>query len=148
MAEQRAPLETEQHLRRRGLRVTRPRVLVLESVTGAATPLSHADVVVRLAASGLDRATIYRNLQTLADVGLLRRVEAGDRVFRFEGVGDGTAPPLHAVAHAHFVCTACGEVRCLPDDGPFRPNAADVPGAAKGRPLEVQLRGTCEACVS
>jgi Fe2+ or Zn2+ uptake regulation protein len=46
--------------------------------------------------------TVYRNLSVLKSEGLVREVMGTDRRARYEA---NTAP------HAHFVCSACGEIR-------------------------------------
>jgi len=131
--------ELRDALRTRGLRVTPSRLAVLELVRGGDAPLSHGDVAGRLAAQTWDRATIYRNLIDLAEVGLLRRTDVGDHVWRFEAVG-----PDHDAAHPHFVCTECGSVECLPDlEFTTRRKA---PRALRQRQIEIHVRGLCDAC--
>src|SRR5690606_6096292 len=104
--------------------------------------LSHADVAEALAADGFDRATVYRNLIALTDVGLVRRNDLGDHVWRFELV---RADAPHERVHPHFVCTDCGIVSCLPDVT-VRIDGDRGPAAAASRALEVQLRGVCGDC--
>ena len=114
----REPLPTveslKQSIRALGLRCTAARLAVLQHLMEATGPETHAEVSLALANTGFDRATIYRNLTELTDVGLVSRIELGDHVWRFEvrRVGrDGK----RALDHPHFVCTACGEVSCLDD---------------------------------
>src|SRR4051812_29778168 len=63
--------ELRRQIRDKGLRCTTARLTVLQSVVDAKSPVSHAELADRLAAKGFDRATIYRNLVELAEVGLL-----------------------------------------------------------------------------
>jgi Fur family ferric uptake transcriptional regulator len=70
-------------IRAAGLRVTQPRIAALRVLTKAAGPLSHADLVETLAGQGFDRVTLYRNLNDLAEAGIVNRSEVGDRVWRF-----------------------------------------------------------------
>ena len=49
-------------LRAAGVRLTGPRVAVLEILRQVRAPLSHGDMVVALEGSGYDRATLFRNL--------------------------------------------------------------------------------------
>ncbi|MFZ4732690.1 MAG: Fur family transcriptional regulator [Pirellulales bacterium] len=104
----------KQAIRGLGLRCTAARLAVLQHLMVATGPETHAEVSQALADTGFDRATIYRNLTELTDVGLVSRIELGDHVWRFEvrRVGrDGK----RAIDHPHFVCTSCGEVSCLDD---------------------------------
>ncbi len=137
-------------LRDAGLRATPSRIAVLGLLRRTAGPLSHAEAADRLRGQRWDRATIYRNLTDLADAGLARRSDIGDHVWRFEAVD-----AAHAVErHAHFVCTECGVVACLPDVD----LAVGKPGTSAGvggpappravtqKQVEVQVRGRCDTC--
>ena len=104
--------------------------------------MSHGDVADRLASQAWDRATIYRNLTDLSEVGLLRRTDVGDHVWRFEAVGSDHEPS----AHPHFVCTECGTVECLPEIE-LAVRRAKAPRAVKQRQVEVHVRGLCDACI-
>lgn len=130
-------------LRGAGLRVTAPRVAVLDALAQLARPATHGEVVERLADGGWDRATIYRNLTDLADAGLLVRTDLGDHLWRFALADDGP----HVGHHPHFVCSACGEVACLPPV--VLPVAGPgVPRAVRSGHVEVQIRGLCDRCGS
>jgi Fur family ferric uptake transcriptional regulator len=132
------PLKTA--IRAAGLRATKPRLAVLRALSTKHGPLSHADLTAEVG-EDIDRATLYRNLNDLAEVGLLRRLDVGDHTWRFEFVGDGHG---HAHAHAHFTCTECGDVTCLP--APDLGFAGAVPGAVSQGNVEVHLRGVCDDC--
>lgn len=132
-------------VRERGLRATPARLAVLELLldnTGA-QPLSHGDVVDRLAPrmGAWDPATIYRNLCDLVEAGLVRRSDIGDHVWRFEAVKDAH----DRTGHPHFVCTECGTIACLPAMELVVPRAK-TPRAVRQRQIEVQLRGVCDTC--
>lgn len=134
-----SPKRWKQQLREAGLRVTKPRLAVLGLLTKAQGPLSHSEVVDDLSTEGWDRATLFRNLNDLAAAGLLRRFDVGDHVWRFEVIH----PTDSELNHAHFVCVDCGDVRCI--DGVELRAPAGERGILRG-PVEIQVRGTCEAC--
>jgi Fur family ferric uptake transcriptional regulator len=127
-------------LRAKGLRATSSRAAVL-ALLRARGPMSHADAVARLAGETWDPATIYRNLMDLAEVGLARRTDVGDHVWRFEAISDAHVP----TAHPHFVCTECGTIECLPRSVLAVPRAR-APRALRRREVEVHVRGVCDAC--
>jgi len=131
-------------LRSAGLRRTAPRIAVLQRLESAVTPLSHGDIAERLAPLGFDRATVYRNLMDLVEAGLVTRADLGDHVWRFEVVA-GTGKP-HAIEHAHFLCTDCGDVACLPDSAVKVVAVRGAPRAVGKASVEVQLKGVCDAC--
>jgi Fur family transcriptional regulator, ferric uptake regulator len=132
--------ELRSALRDRGLRATSSRLAVLQHMRTAKQPLSHADVVAQLAPGPWDPATIYRNLLDLVEVGLARRTDVGDHVWRFEVVVAG-----HREDHPHFVCKECGVVECLPDVELLVPRTK-APRSVKKRQVELQLRGLCDTC--
>ncbi len=114
---------------------------VLSVMTKTNQPLTHNEVMERLAESSFDRATIYRNLAALTEAGLLRRMDVGDHRWRYEL----TARSEPSNAHAHFVCTDCGTVQCLEDLALEMQRISGIQRSAK-HPVEVQLRGLCTEC--
>ena len=86
-------------------------------------------------------ASVYRALETLADLRLVQRVDIGDGIARFE--------PAHADAHHHhhLVCDDCGRVEPFTDE-PLE-EALERAAGRLGYALEqhdVVLRGSCEEC--
>ncbi|MEE2855154.1 MAG: Fur family transcriptional regulator [Actinomycetota bacterium] len=101
-------------LRMADLRVTRPRVAVLEVVD--ANP--HADTetifsAVRVGLPEVSRQAVYDVLNALTTVGLVRRIQPLGMVARYESrVGDN---------HHHVVCRSCGiiaDIDCAVGDAP------------------------------
>ena len=99
----------KQAIRDVGLRATPARIATLKLIQGASSPLTHAEVSEELQDLGVDKATVFRNLNDMASAGLLRRTELGDHVWRFELVAQDGG---HGSAHPHFVCVDCGAVSC------------------------------------
>ena len=112
-------------LRMADLRVTRPRVAVLEAVH--AHP--HADTetilsAVRIGLPDVSRQAVYDVLNALTAVGLVRRIQPLGMVARYESrVGDN---------HHHVVCRSCGviaDIDCAVGEAPcltpFDDNALD-----------------------
>jgi len=129
-------------LRGHGLRRTNSRVAVLEFLRAHPKPLSHGDITAALEPSGLDRATVYRNLMDLAEAGILVRSDMGDHIWRFELLREHADAP----SHAHFVCTDCGGVTCLPEASVTLTPSKQAPKALRKRDVVVQVKGICDAC--
>lgn len=137
------PADLRAILRGAGLRATTARVAAIEALVASGSPLSHAEVVEAVGDRGIDRATLYRNLVDLVSTGLVRRSDHGDHVWRFEWVGESS--PHDVAEHAHFVCSQCGDVSCLPV-GAVAVNAVrGAPRSFRDR-VEVQVRGVCDTC--
>jgi Fur family ferric uptake transcriptional regulator len=105
----------EELLRARGLRVTRPRLAVLEVLSS--TP-GHLDVEkiaekVRERLDTVSTQAVYDVLGALSRAGLARRIEPAGSPALFEGrVGDN---------HHHVVCRGCGliaDVDCAVGEAP------------------------------
>ena len=101
-------------LRMADLRVTRPRIAVLEAVHANA----HADTetiftAVREGLPDVSRQAVYDVLNALTAVGLVRRIQPLGLVARYESrVGDN---------HHHVVCRSCGiiaDVDCAVGEAP------------------------------
>ena len=139
--------ELKLQLRAHGLRATAARAAVYEVLIHAGGPITHGDVCEKLEGAVFDRATIYRNLVDLAEVGLARRSDHGDHLWRFE-----LTDRVHEdhektdAVHPHFVCTECGTVECLPDGAVTVAAVKGTPRALKKARVEVQVRGTCNDC--
>jgi Fur family ferric uptake transcriptional regulator len=106
-----APDYAEQ-LRMADLRVTRPRVAVLEAVRDH----PHTDTIYSTVRQGLpdvSRQAVYDVLNALTAVGLVRRMQPSGLVARYESrVGDN---------HHHVVCRSCGviaDIDCAVGDAP------------------------------
>lgn len=90
-------------LREVGLRVTAPRVAVLEVLDGH--PHAGADTVAAQVRNRIGRVStqaVYDVLGACADAGLVRRIEPAGSAARFETrAGDN---------HHHLVCRSCGRI--------------------------------------
>jgi Fur family transcriptional regulator, stress-responsive regulator len=127
-------------LRRSGLRVTRPRLSVLE-VLGR-HPHVDADTIVTAARSqlpALSPQAVYGVLKALVGAGLARRIEPAGAPALYElRVGDN---------HHHVVCRSCGtiaDVDCAVGDVPCL-TASDDQGFSIDE-AEVVYWGVCPRC--
>ena len=103
-----------EQLRIADLRVTRPRLAVLEVVH--AHPHADTETIFSAVRSGLpdvSRQTVYDVLNALTTAGLVRRIQPSGLVARYESrVGDN---------HHHVVCRTCGviaDIACAVGEAP------------------------------
>jgi Fur family transcriptional regulator, stress-responsive regulator len=132
-----------EQLRLAELRVTRPRVAVLEAVE--AHP--HADTetifsAVRVGLPDVSRQAVYDVLGALTSAGLVRRIQPLGSVARYESrVGDN---------HHHVVCRSCGviaDVDCAVGEAPcLTPSDDDVLDGFVLDEAEVIYWGLCPDC--
>ncbi len=128
-------------LRERGMRASAARRLVLSTLYVADRPLTAEEI-----ADGLggrlprsDRASVYRNLETLERAGLVHHVHLGH--------GPGMYARGDTPQHEYLVCDECGEVRAVD------PAALDPAREAIRRGLgheahfsHFPIAGLCERC--
>ncbi|MEV7973135.1 Fur family transcriptional regulator [Cellulomonas sp. NPDC089187] len=129
-------------LRERGLRVTAPRVAVLEAV--GAHPHADADTILKQARTTLPTVSVqavYDVLHALTAAGILRRIEPAGHPARYERrVGDN---------HHHVVCRSCGavgDVDCAVGEAPCL-----TPSSSSGFQIdtaEVTYWGICPRCAT
>ena len=137
--------DLREELHEAGLRATASRIAVLRLLRRAASPVSHAEVTEQLQLDGFDRATLYRNLFDLNRVGLARRSDLGDHVWRFEAVLQGRHDTEE---HPHFVCNQCGQVECVDGIELVVQRGAKGPRAIKKKAVAIQLKGLCDRCAA
>jgi Fur family ferric uptake transcriptional regulator len=130
-------------LRAADLRVTRPRLAVLEAVHS----LPHADTetifgAVRSDLPEVSRQAVYDVLAALTGVGLVRKIQPSGSVARYESrVGDN---------HHHVVCRSCGviaDVDCAVGEAPcLTPSEHDALDGFVLDEAEVIYWGLCPDC--
>lgn len=128
-------------IREAGLRATPARIAVLNLLEKERGPVSHQEATEVLEANGLDKSTIFRALQDLAEANLLRRLELGDHVWRFEYIREAHGPKDVDKGHPHLLCTDCGHITCLSDKD-VKLNVAKSIGSV----ADILLRGQCADC--
>jgi Fur family ferric uptake transcriptional regulator len=130
----------EKLLREHGLRITRPRLAVLDVLTQGGH--LEVDEITRQVRERLDSVSVqgvYDVLGALSRAGLARRIEPAGSPARYEArVGDN---------HHHIVCRGCGtieDVDCSVGDRPCL-----SPGVGHGFEVdeaEVTFWGLCPTC--
>jgi Fe2+ or Zn2+ uptake regulation protein len=129
-------------LRSAGLRVTTPRVAVLQVLDRARDHPSIDQVLERVRAGGtsISTQTAYDVCETLHRAALARRFEPAGSPARYEARVDN---------HHHLVCRACGDtadVECTVGPAPCL-EPSDAAGFAVDE-AEVTFWGLCPACQS
>ena len=127
-------------LRSLGLRVTAPRLAVLEALREAPhATVEQIEAAARARIGTLSTQAIYDILHAFHEAGLVRRIEPAGNPSRYETrVGDN---------HHHLVCRNCGtmvDVDCVVGEAPcLAPD--DAAGFEIGE-AEVIFWGRCPAC--
>jgi Fur family transcriptional regulator, ferric uptake regulator len=100
-------------LRRESRKITGPRAAILEILRHHAHPLTNKEIFSKLPEGECDLATVYRAVQMLEKLGMVKRFDFGDGAARYELVAEGDDGHHH-----HLICTRCAEVveieECFP----------------------------------
>jgi Fur family ferric uptake transcriptional regulator len=129
-------------LRRAGSRLTTPRRMVLEALFAADTLLT-AEQIADGSVTGvpLDLTSVYRNLERLEELGVVRHVHIGHGPSVYGLVGDGE--------REYLVCERCGTVTVAGREQLDRVRAViREQFGYEARFTHFPLHGRCPACVS
>jgi Fur family ferric uptake transcriptional regulator len=119
------------------------RTAVIELLDGQTCALSAYEIEAALEGDksrSVGRASVYRVLDELEQLGLINRIEVGQGIARYEAAREDHH-------HHHLVCTNCGEIVPFEDE--------QLETAIHGLPdrlsftmteHEIVLRGTCSKC--
>ncbi|MDP2711892.1 MAG: Fur family transcriptional regulator [Solirubrobacteraceae bacterium] len=130
-------------VRATGLRLTAARRLVLEALLAARGPISAEDIADGLGGTMTqsDIASVYRNLETLGELGLVRHFHAGHGPGRYvlEGLGE----------HEYLACESCGKLESVQPQAldPVRDSVRELTGF-EARFSHFPIVGLCAACAA
>jgi Fur family ferric uptake transcriptional regulator len=124
-----------------GYRLTGPRRALATLIAGRSGHFTADDLLAdsRQRRLGLGRATVFRSLDVLADIGAIERLDlpTGEHAFV-------ACEPRH---HHHVVCSSCGRSTPVADAGLER--LAEAIGESTGYRVEthrLEIFGRCPAC--
>ena len=131
-----------QQLGEAGFRRGGARRAVIDVLAAGSCGLSAMEIEERLREEGrrAGRASIYRTLEQLVELGVISRLDLAGDTTRYERVDPGHH-------HHHMICDECGKVLPFAD-----PALEDAVAAISGgrrftvRDHEIVLHGDCEAC--
>jgi Fe2+ or Zn2+ uptake regulation protein len=125
-----------EHLRAAGRRITPKRALLVAIIDR--NPHLDATEIYRIAKKTQPRiglATVYRTLNLLKELGVVRACELGETHRHYEVRQDD---------HLHLVCSDCGRIIDIPSPEPLRDVAAS--NGFHVERIRLELIGYCTAC--
>lgn len=135
-------LQTEYRpiLKQAGLKATSERLFLLDTLKNAETPLSVKEIKEKLSKTGVDQATIYRNMETLIKSGLVRLVNFQHDHNHYEIVNENH--------HHHLICEKCAKVvdvsKC--DTSKLEQQVKELGGFASINSHALEFFGLCKSC--
>lgn len=125
-----------------GLRCTPTRIAVLAFGLKQKAPFTHNHLVQACRGKGFESSTLFRALADFAERGLMKKLDVGDHLFRYEVERSHD----HHPQHPHFLCTDCGGVSCLLEStSSFAAHATSLIG--NHSIVDVLFKGVCGECL-
>lgn len=120
-------------IRGRGYKVTPQRVAVLEAISAE----QHQSLEgIRSRCAGVGMVTVYRTLDLLTELGLVRRLD----------LGDGPRYELAEDHHHHLVCEDCGSVAEFEQCPVDLQRLPEVGDDFEVRAHSLEVYGRCSSC--
>jgi Fur family transcriptional regulator, ferric uptake regulator len=138
-----SPEKTMDHalarLRSHEMRVTEPRKAMLQILTREHGPFSAEELHQKMGGKGCDVVTVYRSLQAMEEIGVVRRCDFGDGTYRYE-INHGEHH------HHHIICRHCRSVQVLDHCIAGRLERAAREMGYENISHTLEIFGVCPAC--
>ena len=108
MARNNKKSEWHDHFKKRGLRITEPRIAIIDLLNSTHEHLSAEEIymAVHKGYPGIGLTTVYRTLELLEEMGIVYQFQFGDGRSRYELIQNPNKPGHHH----HLVCTICKRI--------------------------------------
>jgi Fur family transcriptional regulator, ferric uptake regulator len=135
--------EIKQLLKPYSLKLTLPRLKVLEIFVSNAKAITYAELL-GLTDQVFDRVTVYRTLRSFEELGIIHRIVGVNSSVNYalSITSDANKKEPHQ-QHLHFGCTNCHSVYCLNDQ--LVPPIT-LPDIYEVHSLSMIIVGTCRMC--
>ena len=129
--------DVSERLRDAGYRVTQQRLAVYDFLHRNDTHPTVDDIHAGIKGDlpKVSVATVYKSLESLVDIGLVKPIHVGSTATRFDASTE---------VHAHFRCIACNEIADVTVD--HTPVATEQMGHRKIIGSNVEFYGFCASC--
>jgi Fur family transcriptional regulator, ferric uptake regulator len=135
------PRAIREALARHGTYLTKPRREILRVLLEQTRPQTALEIWRSVETSGIDRSTVYRNLQYLKGLDIVVSILLEDGLVRFE-----PAEP-YLPHHHHLICVQCGAITVLrecPVESIY--NEIEVQTGFVPYRHQLEFYGLCEKC--
>jgi Fe2+ or Zn2+ uptake regulation protein len=127
--------ESAQQLKDQGLKITSVRLKLLDIFKHAKKPLSVKEIYKNLKSA--DLVTLYRNVESLEDQGLLKHIYINSKQAFYE---------LNSSRHHHHItCVQCGKINDIAECE-VKIKKGSIPGFAKVTEHSLEFFGLCNKC--
>lgn len=122
------------------MKKSRQRTLILETIRQNPIHPTAKEVYnqVREKCPNISLGTVYRNLSTLSEIGMIRHIAVSDGCDRYDGRLD---------RHFHLICNRCGKVTDVETDGYENiEKITEQQTLYKVDEIDIVMRGICPHC--
>ncbi|MFM9143408.1 MAG: Fur family transcriptional regulator [Bacteroidota bacterium] len=126
------------------MRSTPFRIALVQALEQSTIALTQAQLAKKLG-TGTDRVTLYRNLRSLMQAGILHEINAGTPNPCYALCPPSCGSQEHRHHHVHFLCSNCGVTQCVDTQEPVWPT---LPQGYQVQTWNLIAEGRCLACGS
>jgi len=129
-------------LKRNSLKVTQPRLKVLEIISRKESAISQPELE-KLLGKDIDRVTLYRVLASFEEKGIIHKIFDLHGTATYAMCSTNCSEHDHHDQHVHFICRVCNSVYCLEDM--TLPKVSNPEGFSL-EAIAVNALGVCNHC--
>lgn len=134
--------EFSQVLKTNQLKVTQPRLRVLEIISTKTSAISQPELE-KILGNEIDRVTLYRILASFEEKGILHKVFDLNGTATYAFCSTKCTSDHHHDQHVHFICSVCNSVFCL--DEIALPKIS-LPNNFSLHSIAINAVGICNSC--
>lgn len=129
-------------LKRNSLKVTQPRLKVLEIISRKDSAISQPELE-KLLGKDIDRVTLYRVLASFEEKGIIHKIFDLHGTATYAMCSTNCSEHDHHDQHVHFICRVCNSVYCLED---MTLPKVSIPADFSLEAIAVNALGVCNHC--
>ena len=134
--------EYSQLLKANQLKITQPRLRVLDSISDKSTAVSQPELE-KILGTEIDRVTLYRILASFEEKGILHKVFDLNGTATYALCSTKCSARHHHDQHVHFICSVCNSVFCLDEISVPKIN---LPTNFSLHSIAINAVGLCDSC--
>lgn len=131
-------------LKRNNLKITQPRLRVLEIISEKEAAISQPELE-KIVGKDIDRVTLYRILGSFDEKGILHKVFDLNGTATYAICSTKCTAKHHHDQHIHFICSVCNSVYCLDEVSIPKIN---LPANFSLHSIAINAVGLCDKCNS
>lgn len=131
-----------QLLKSNGLKITQPRLRVLEIISQKNVAISQPELE-KILGTEIDRVTLYRILSSFEEKGILHKVFDLNGTATYAICSVKCSANHHHDQHVHFICSVCNSVFCLDEISVPKIN---LPSNFSLHAIAINAVGLCDSC--